>query len=198
MIMAGRKRKPVELHIHDPKKTHLGAEDLAQREEAEVSIGEFRFTPCPDVKRNKEASKKWAEITGIYKAAEDQISSFVSSSDNGILNRYCALYGEYFDLIRKREKLAAFELPYGPEPDPLFFTPEEMKELRVKKLFGILEYMTSLNALLRLESTINAKAREILHLEDRIFLNPAAKVRTLPIKRKNKRPGRAETEGFNV
>ena len=61
-----------------------------------------------------------------------------------------------------------------------------------------MEYFTKLDGLLKLDSKINAKNKSILDLEDRIFLNPAAKVRTLPIKRKTKRTDQADALGFDV
>ena len=60
------------------------------------------------------------------------------------------------------------------------------------------EYFTSLDGLIKLDKAINTKLKTILDIDDRIFLNPASKVRTLPIRRKPKPEDKLGDMGFEV
>ena len=192
------RRKPAAMAKATNATGRKSKADLDKLEDAEITIGEFVFVPVSEVKTHKKSLAKWREITKIYKAAEDQLGTYISSSDNGILNRYCVLYGEYLDLVTKRRELNSFELPPEDQVAAMLMCHEEYNAYRARKLWGIMEYMTSLNALLKLDGAIDRKAKAILDLEDRIFLNPAAKVRTLPIKKKKPKKDPAEAMGFDV
>lgn len=189
-----QRRKAVALHIHDPK-SHETKQELADRAEAEINMGEVKFTPPDSVRRNAPALKKWNEITGIYRKSG---LTLVTSTDNGVLGRYCQLYAEYENLVEQRRAASAISLPVDDTAELLALTETEYQRERAARLWGLLEYFTSLDGVLKLDDKINRKAEAILKIEDRIFLNPAAKVRTLPIKRKPKDDGGLGGLGFDV
>jgi len=189
-------RAPAAAKIQDPKCKDSKAK-IESAAEAEITLGEFVFKPTPEVKQHPRALQKWREITRIYKKAEDQIGTYLSDTDNGILNRYCIATAEWIDMVNRRRELAAFELPPEDSTEAILMCQEEYNTYRAKKLWCLMEYTVSLSALLKLDSAIDRKLKAILDLEDRIFLNPAAKVRTLPIKRHKKRDP-ADDLGFDV
>jgi len=192
-------RKPrarAAVKAEDPKCKKSKAE-IQDAADAEITLGDFIFRPTPEVKGHPRAIEKWREITRIYKKAEDQIGTYISDTDNGILNRYCIAHAEWLDMINRRRELAAFELPPEDNTEAILMCQEEYNAYRAKKLWCLMEYTVSLSALLKLDSAIDRKLKAILDLEDRIFLNPAAKVRTLPIKRHKKRDPAGDI-GFDV
>jgi len=188
------KRKPLALHVHD-KKQHLTKEDKADRADAEITMGEVKFTPPAAVKNSPAAFCKWNEITKIYK---DSGLCLVSSTDNGVLARYCLMYADYEALVEQRRILNDIDFPEEDEDELLAVTDAEYRRARARRLWSIMEYLTKLDGVIRLDKIINAKAKSILDIEDRIYLNPAAKVRTLPLKRKPKEENPLDNMGFDV
>lgn len=188
-------RKPVGLQIYDGNKNKLSEAELAARGDAEITMGDLNFTAPADVKKDKLALKKWREVIGIYKAARLTV---VSNTDTGAIARYCMLYSEYWQLIEQRRKIADFDFPEDDSNEILAITDDEYSRARSRRLYNILEYFTRLDGLLKLDDKIHRKLKSILDIEDRIFLNPAAKVRTLPIKRKPKEENPIGDLGFDV
>ena len=194
MTAATSRRKPIGLHIHDPKQ-HLGADDKKARADAELTMGDLNFSVPESVKKNKAAFKKWCEVTKIYKEARLTV---VSSTDNGVIGRYCMLYAEYDELIEQRRLISDLDFPADDMDEIIAETDAEYRHARACRLWNILEYFTKLDGLLKLDKAINTKLKSILDVEDRIFMNPAAKVRTLPIRRKPKEKDEMGDLGFDV
>lgn len=188
------RRKPIELHIHDPKH-HMGGEEKEARADAELTMGNLNFSLPPELKSNQVAIRKWREVTKIYKEAGLTV---VSSTDNGVIGRYCILYSEFVELVERRAQISNLEFPEEDEAEILALTMEEFNEARAKRLWRIMEYFTGLDGLLKIDKFINAKSKSILDIEDRIFMNPAAKVRTLPIQRKAREKDPMGELGFDV
>ena len=187
-------RKSADLHATD-NTNHLGKNEIVARRYAEVVFGRFHFYAPRAVKKNARAFEKWKEVTKLYKEAG---LVFVSSSDIGALARYCILYAEYEGLADRRLELEqeAPELPAMPRE--LLMTADDYDRARANRVFSLLDYVTAMQGIVTLDRSINSKAEALLKLEDRLFLNPAAKVRTLPIKRKEKKKDEIEELGFNV
>ncbi len=193
-MVESRKRKPIALHLHDKKK-HLSKQDEKDRAESEIAMGEIRFTPSEAVKKNPEAMTKWREVTKIYL---DSGLKLVSSTDNGVLARYCLLHADYWDLVEQRRIISTLKFPLEDELEISKLTGELLTRKKAERVYALILYFTSLDGVIKLDKAINAKAKSILYIEDRIFLNPAAKVRTIPIKRKDKIKDPLEKMGFDV
>lgn len=188
-------RKPLELHIHNGNKGKLSTADKEAYADSEILMGDLKFITPPDIKKNKGALRKWKEVTQIYRAAKLTV---VSSTDTGIIARYCMLYSEYWELTEARQRINDLEFPDDDEAELMALTDDEFNRARARRLWGIMEYFTRLDGLLKLDDKINRKLKAILDIEDRIFLNPAAKVRTLPIRRKPKEADELGDLGFEV
>lgn len=186
------KRKPVALHIHDPS-SHKTVEEKENIADAEITMGITKFSAPDAVKKQPAALIKWKEITKIYK---DSGLVLVSSTDNGVLARYCLLYADYYGLVEQRRVISNIEFSDDDTAELIALTDEEYTHERSRRLWGMMEYFTSLDGLLKLDDKINNKCKAILSIEDRIFLNPAAKVRTLPIQRKPKEKDELGDLGF--
>ena len=194
MTAATSRRKPIGLHIHDPKQ-HLGADDKKARADAEIIMGDLNFSVPANVKKTPGAMRKWREVTKIYK---DAGLTIVSSTDSGVIGRYCMLYSEYDELIEQRRLISDLDFPGDDMDEIMAETDAEYRHTRARRLWNIMEYFTKLDGLLKLDKAINTKLKSILDIEDRIFMNPAAKVRTLPIRRKPKEKDEMGDLGFDV
>lgn len=192
--MGAHQRKPVALHIHDPK-SHKSTTQKEELADAEITMGVTKFTAPEHLKDDIQAMIKWREITKIYKESGLVL---VSSTDNGVLARYCQLHSEYIELIMQRRLISRLEFPDDDTAEILAVTNDEYVRERARRLWSIMEYFTCLDGLLKINDKINAKCKAILSVEDRIFLNPAAKVKTLPIKRKRDKADELGDAGFNV
>lgn len=169
----GRNAQPVELLMAKGKK-HLTKAEIEQRKNNEIRVGTNKLT-CPSyVKSDEIAYKKWKEIIKIYKDID-----FVSSGDVGLLSRYCMTFSEYENLIRIRKNINLLDFNAEDE-DEIYRAFEDAPDNRVKYILKKVEYILSSDGLLTLESAINKKMDMLIKMEDRLFLNPLAKVKNVP------------------
>lgn len=189
------KRKPIALQIYNGNKGKLSTADQNAYAAAEITMGDLKFVTPDDIKRDKLALKKWREVTKIYR---DAGLTVVSNTDTGVIARYCMLYSEYWQLLEQRRGINDMEFPEDDEAELMAVTDDEYTRARSRRLWNIMEYFTRLDGLLKLDDKLHRKLKSILDIEDRIFLNPAAKVRTLPIRRKPKETDEMGELGFDV
>lgn len=149
----GRNGEPIQLHIYKGNPSHLTKEEIEQRIAAEKALrfGSADLKMPKLVRINKDAKTKWNELIKLFK---DYRVDFISSSDTGILERYCITHAEYVNLQRIRDEVNN----KGWDPVKTHHALEE----------------------LNLEYRINQKADLLTKLEDRLFLNPLAKIRNIP------------------
>lgn len=192
---ASAHRKPIQLHVIDGNKGKKTKVDRDAHAEAEITMGTVNFSAPEAIKKIPRAYDKWKEVTKIYRESGLQL---VTSTDNGVIARYCLLWAEWLDLVDERAQLAHIKLPTEDTAELLAVTHEEYQRARANRLWDIINYFTSLEGRLKLDDKINRKCDAILKIEDRIFLNPAAKVRTLHIARKKQPKDKLGTMGFDV
>lgn len=177
--MAGRNAKPISLHMAGGNPSHLTKAEIARREKSEIKIGDNKLR-CPDfVKKDPIANKKWREVIKIYKDVD-----FVSSGDVGLLARYCMSFGEYQNLLSIRNNLAMLDFAAEELEEARDAFDAELTERQKQKLFNKIDYIISADGLLTIETAINKKMDMLIKMEDRLFLNPLAKIKNIP-----KQPG---------
>lgn len=165
----GRNAKPIELLMANGKK-HLTKAEIEQRKENEIKLGDRKLI-CPSyIKNDANAYKKWKEIIKIYKEID-----FVSSGDVGVLARYCMTHSEYLELLERRNRID--KLTEDSEDIEEYINDNEEFSYRIRK--KLLD-MVSTNAVLSLDTAINKKMDMLIKMEDRLFLNPLAKVKNVP------------------
>jgi phage terminase small subunit len=169
--MAGRPAKPISLHLQDKKK-HLTKADIEHRQNSEVRLGTKKMK-CPDfVKNDVEAFKKWKELVKLYEDAE-----FVSSGDIGLLARYCITHSQYLKLLERLKRIK--DIAQDPDDVEEYINDTEEFNARIKRQ---LADMVSTDGVLRIEKAVNQKLDILIKMEDRLFLNPVAKVKNIPKK----------------
>ena len=162
--MAGRNAKPISLHIAGGNPSHLTKAEIEKRKSSQIKLGTSKLT-CPNyVKNNVNAYSKWKEMIKLYKDID-----FVSSGDIGLLSRYCMTFSEYIKLCDTRNKIESLQINWADYEGML---PEEFED-------GIKELLRY-NIDLQLDSAINKKMDMLIKMEDRLFLNPLAKVKNIP------------------
>jgi len=170
--MGGRHAKPISLHILEGNKCRLTKADIKRRQESEIQLGEKKYTMPLVVKQNTHAKKMWSQVTKLYKSSEVQLAS---SADVVIMSRFCLTYAEYMDLIERRSFLADAGLDWTASQA---IAPEEFREE--------IEAILKVDPLTKLDNAINKKNDLLTKLEDRLFLNPLAKIKNIP--KKDKKP----------
>ena len=170
----GRNAIPIE-----NVKKHLTNEEKEFRKNNKISVGESlteKIKPPTYVEEDQVAMNKWIEIIN-----ELSKSGYASSTDIGILSRYCRTFSEYLFLLQKRDVIINLELQH----EELDAFKEEMEKENVfktdiNKILKLLKMISSLKVLNEIGSQINKKLSMLNQMEDRLFLNPLAKVKNVP------------------
>ncbi len=191
----GRNAKPIELLQAEGRK-HLTKQEIENRKESEIHFGDHKLK-CPEfVKNDLEAYRKWKEITRLYKGVD-----FVSSGDAGLLSRYCKSFSEYQDLLASYQRIKEihYDMKELDEALDSSYMDDENQEKRCfsYKVKKQLRDMISVNALLSIEAAINKKMDILIKMEDRLFLNPLSKVKSIP-KEKKEEPQESKWAKFGV
>ena len=170
--MAGRHAKPISLHLQDGNKRHLTKTEIEHRQQSEVRLGTKKMKRPDFVRNDVEAFKKWKELVKLYEDVE-----FVSSGDIGMLARYCMTHSQYLKLLERLKRIKDI----AQEPDDVEDLIETSEEFTVR-IRRQLEDMVSTDGVLRIEKAVNQKLDMLIKMEDRLFLNPVAKVKNIPKK----------------
>jgi len=159
----GRNGQPIEILQANGKK-HLTRAEIEQRKKDKIKVGTDKLK-CPDfVKDNVESYKKWKEIIKIYKEID-----YVSSGDTGLLARYCMTFSEYLKLLNQKKRIEDFEINYK----------KLAEHFNIELLEG-LDSFFRFEPVMQLDTAINKKNDLLSKMEDRLFLNPLAKVKNVP------------------
>jgi phage terminase small subunit len=188
--------KPIDMLLAD-KRSHVSKEQVSARRKAETEImggigpGRMRV---PDFLRDDQvAMAKWRDCMRLYRNC-----TFLTASDAGNLARYCCAYSEYLDLLKKRRAISNIEFTEEEEKESSRVIEEERGKVAVNRLWRKIEYVLSVDGVLSIDSAINKKMEALLKMEDRLFLNPLAKIKNVPRvasqKQKEKTP--LEEAGF--
>ena len=177
--MAGRPAKPIELHLKNGNKRHLTKAEIEFRKESEIKLGKKELL-CPAyVKNDVVAFSKWRELKSIFKDIE-----FVSSSDVTLIGRYCKTFSEYQMLLKSYQRISEIHYDCKELDEFLDSSNESDNDLFAFKVKKQLRDLFSISAILTIESAINKKMDMLIKMEDRLFLNPLAKIKSVPKKEK--------------
>lgn len=187
--MGGRHAKPAALHIAEGNPNRLTKEELKQRQESEIKLGanELKKLKKPSfVTKDKIANKLWNDLVKEYQSAADQGVELLTSSDIGSLALYCKTFSEYEHLLMARQKIENVEI----DEDVLdeFIGRGEIEYDTNLKALRYLSQLASVEGILKIEMAINKKMDMLLKLQDRLFLNPLAKVKNVPKPKEEKKP----------
>lgn len=160
----GRNATSVTLQVAQGNPNRLTKKEIAERMASEVKLGKTdldKLKPPVFIKQNAIALAQWKLHIKEYKSAADQGVELLTSSDVNSLALYCKTFAEYAGLLSMYETL---ENKYGAD------------------------LTVVLDDLLKLETAINKKVDMLLKMQDRLFLNPLAKVKNVPKPKGKEKP----------
>lgn len=190
--VVGRNAKPIDLIMADGNKRHLTKAEIEHRKNSEIRFGNDKLVCPKHIKNNKNAYAKWKELIRLYKDF-----NFVASGDVGMLGRYCMAYSEYLDLIERRAIINQLSINI----EEHYYIEKELKdaevpEKRIEKMIEKYEFILSIGGLIALDKAINAKMDALVKMEDRLFLNPLAKIKNVPKKPPEEEKTELDQNGF--
>ncbi|MDR4997882.1 terminase [Brevibacillus parabrevis] len=193
----GRNGRSISLHIAEGNPNRLTKAQIQHRQENEIKLGKSdldKLKPPSFVKNDVVAYSHWKQCLKEYKAAAEQNIELLTSSDVGLLAMYCRTYSEYEKLLnqyQKLEKIAIDQDVFEEYFDEIYAKAEANDE--DVKAFGLraqmyLSQLASVEGILKIETAVNKKMDMLLKMQDRLFLNPLAKVKNVPKPKKEEKP----------
>jgi len=157
--MPGRNGKPIQLIKSEGNKRHLTKAEIEHREKFEQALYTgIKFKERKSVKEDPVAHKEFLRLRKLYKHIQ-----YVDGLDEAIINRYCLLTSKEQALQKLLDRM-------NDDIDDC----EDFKDRMAlyKTISGTL-------------AGINKVRDMILKLEDRLFLNPTARIKSIPKKPKD-------------
>jgi len=157
--MAGRRAKPIDLHLIDGNKRHLTLAEISERQRSEAGSrsGKKRLTMSAAVESRPVAAAMFGKLRKLYAKV-----SAVETLDENVINRYCLMHAEAEELEGAMADI----------------------QLRIHALEDETDAVSELAALYNMlgnvSRALNGKREMLLKLEDRLFMNPVARVRNVP------------------
>ncbi|QYR20810.1 P27 family phage terminase small subunit [Paenibacillus sp. sptzw28] len=186
--MPGRNAKSIGLHLAEGNPSHLTKEEIEARKAAEVKLGEQDLAKLKKpsfITKDKAANKLWNELIKEYKSAAKQGVELLTSSDIGMLAMYCKTFSEYERLLIQYQRIENIVI----DEDVLheFIDGAVVADQVNYKALQYLSQLASLEGVLKIETAINKKMDMLLKMQDRLFLNPLAKVKNVPKPKQEKK-----------
>jgi hypothetical protein len=101
---------------------------------------------------------------------------------------YCKTFSEYQELLKAYQRVSEIRYDCSELQELITDTNDEGKYLYSYKVQKALKDLFSINAIMTIETAINKKMDMLLKMEDRLFLNPLAKVKNVPQPKKAEEP----------
>lgn len=185
----GRNGKPIDLHLAAGNPNRLTKEQIRQRQESEIKLGKTeldKLKPPEYVKSDTIAYKQWKDCLKEYKAASQQGVDLLTSSDVGLLAMYCKTYSEYEKLLKQYQRIENIAINEDILND--YFEKMEGIEEFEGRAQMYLSQLASIEGVLKIETAINKKMDMLLKMQDRLFLNPLAKIKNVPKPKEKEKP----------
>lgn len=160
----GRNAQPLQLIKSKGRSHHLTRAEIARRESSEIRLKNKTVKASPQVMADTRALVEFKRLKKLYKEID-----FVGSLDEHLINQYCLAVSELDDLLT----VMGYSRTDSKSADP------------VTRKLGLTEFM-------ELDVEVRQKRQEIIKLSDRLYLNPVARTKNLPMKKKEKRDPNAD------
>lgn len=172
--------KPFKV-LTSEKKSHRTKAELKKRQEGEQSLStDITLKERKEVRQNKVAHKEFKRVQKILKNIDKNDAIY-----EAVINRYCLLQAECFDLEERREECYSLISKLREEEKELI---EELKDREnIDELIDYkLEYAKSLAKMMSSMSTIDkqiqAKRKMLLDIEKENVMTIASALRCVPKK----------------
>jgi phage terminase small subunit len=174
---------------------HYTKAEKEAKKELEIKLGLTdldKIKPPEFVRGDAIAFKYWKQHIKEYKDAAANKIEVLSSSDIGMLALYCKTYADYERLLKAYQTID--NIAYDSEKLDSYIEESDEFNFKVKQQ---LRSMIAVDGLFRIETAINKKMDMLIKMQDRLFLNPLARVRNVPRKEAEKKTNPLE-EKYNI
>jgi phage terminase small subunit len=156
IAMAGRPSKPVQLIKLEGNKDRRTKAELEYREKMEKSLYTgINFKESPAVKADPIAHKEFLRLKKLYKHIQ-----YVDGLDEQIINRYCMLISQEQALAKMMERM----------------------RMDIDEVEDVQERIRIYESIAGVTDKVMKTRDMLLKLEDRLFLNPTARIKAIPKK----------------
>lgn len=164
----GRPSKPYAVIVSEGK-SHRTKGELAAKEKGEAAFATgVMLKERPEVQRNKVAHKEFLRIGKLLL----KIKKFDAIYE-GVINRYCLLYGECLDFEEKREQVYK-------DLEELGADKEKILEEGMSLSWYYKQKATMQKTLLGLDKQVQAKRKMLMDIEKENIMTIASAMRNIP------------------
>lgn len=165
------------------KKSHRTKAELKTREEAEKSLStDTKIKERKEVKENKVAHKEFKRIEKLLQNIEKNDAIY-----EAVINRYCLLQAECYDLEERREECYKLIFELREEQNELINELKDREECTSNELIDYkLEYAKAIakmmSSMLSIDKQISSKRKMLLDIEKENVMTIASALRSIPKK----------------
>ncbi len=190
----GRNAKSIALHLAQGNPNRLTKAEIEARKKSEIKLGKAaldKVKPPPIIKNDVVAYGHWKQLLKEYKEAAANGIELLTSSDIGMLVLYCKTYADYERLLKSYQSID--KIAYDNEDLDNYIENSDEFDYKVKQQ---LRAMVAVDGMLRIETAINKKMDMLIKMQDRLFLNPLAKVKNIPKRKEAPKEDPLKAKGF--
>lgn len=160
-------------------KSHRTKAELKQRQQGEAALSTgVALRERPEVKNNAIAHKEFRRLNGLLKSISKNDAIYET-----IINRYCLMYAECFDLEVKREKIYEMAVRLETALEELKYKEEiSFHDLKIA-IRGIADIYAMM---IECDRQVQAKRKMLFDIERENIMTIAAALRSIPKNEGNK------------
>ena len=160
------------------KKSHRTKAELKMREEGEKSLStEIELKERKEVKQNKVAHKEFKRIEKLLKNINKNDAIY-----EAVINRYCLLQAECFDLEERREEFYKLIFDLKAEMTSVTDKMDYDKDIATYKLEYSKAISKMMSSMLSIDKQIASKRKMLLDIEKENVMTIASALRSIPKK----------------
>ena len=160
------------------KKSHRTKAELKMREEGEKSLStEIELKERKEVKQNKVAHKEFKRIEKLLKNINKNDAIY-----EAVINRYCLLQAECFDLEERREEFYKLIFDLKAEMTSVTEKMDYDEDIATYKLEYAKAIAKITNSMMAIDKQIASKRKMLLDIEKENVMTIASALRSIPKK----------------
>lgn len=160
------------------KKSHRTKAELKLREEGEKALStETKMKERKEVKQNKVAHKEFKRIQKLLENIDKDDAIY-----EAVINRYCLLQAECYDLEERREEFYKLIFELKKESKEITEEMETNEEVLTYKLEYAKEIAKMMSSMLAIDKQIASKRKMLLDIEKENVMTIASALRSIPKK----------------
>lgn len=169
--------KPFVVLVNE-KKSHRTKSELKMREEGEKALStDFKIKERKEVKQNKVAHKEFKRIEKLLKNIGKNDAIY-----EAVINRYCLLQAECYDLEERREEFYKLIFELKAEMKLTIDKMDYEEDIATYKLEYSKAISKMMSSMLSIDKQIDSKRKMLLDIEKENVMTIASALRCIPKK----------------